>query len=321
MYAWNQNYWRNDNQELLDFLDSDLGREWACGDLSVNIADYSNPGAVADLQKITSFIQQYRLRVRNWEAVVWLTYGDVTQKDGAAMIQFTKTFFDWLDGIPADVALSMGKVGISYDVEHLDPEFTKQALMLAQSRKQGTNFPEGAILVQHTIEGDNNVLGTEYVMKYADSALAMVYRNYMHDPTGRYQDDSNILNRLMWMLTEQCPRCLDDAYATQNFKAKITIMVEASCKMGNGCGKLSFCAFSGSDQGAHTMADVFSQMEQEMISGNRLTQAQHDRLFSKTTPYATHDWEWFRCYAPFSSAFSYSSCDHYQTYASSCRAS
>jgi hypothetical protein len=235
------------------------------------------------------------------------------------MMQFTNTFFDWAASIPRDVAVSMGKIGVSYDVEHLDPKYTRDALILAQDRKKKTNFPDGTLLVQHTLEGDENVSGTEYVMKYADSALAMVYRNYMHDPTGKYQDDSNLLSRLMWMLTTQCPRCLNDSYATANYKAKITIMVEAACRMGNGCGKLSFCAYSGSNEGAFKVDQVIKEMEKEIFAKNLISRAQYERLFSTLTPYASHNWEWFRCYAPFSSTFSYQSCSNYQSYASGCR--
>ena len=319
-YAWDQSYWRSGDMTLLDFLDSPVGRQWACGDLTINIADFSNADQIHESGKLVNFIQQYRLRVRNVDAVLWLSYGDVVSKDGSKMIEFTNTFFDWAASIPSDVAVSMGKIGISYDVEHLDPTFTRDGLLLARRRREETKFPPGNLLIQHTIEGDNNIAGTEYVMQYADNALAMVYRNYMHDPSGKYQDDSNMLNRLMWMLTEQCPKCLDDAYASANYHAKITIMVEAACQMGNGCGKLSFCAFSGSTEGAFKMVDVIDQMEAELVSTNMLTKAQMNRLFSTETPYSSHNWEWYRCFAPFSSTFSYPNCANYQSYASSCRA-
>ena len=318
-YAWSQAYWRGNDTTLLNFLDSDLGREWACGDLSINVADYSNPDSIHDSGMLVTFIQEYRLRVRDPTTVVWITYGDVVEKSGAKMLTFTRTFFKWVSAIPTDVAVSMGTIGISYDVEHLDPQDTKDALVLAQQLRQNTNFPVGSLLIQHTIEGDPNVVGTDYVMRYADSALAMVYRNYMHDPTGKYQDDSNILNRLMWMLTEQCVNCLNDEYAKDNYKAKITIMVEAACKMGASCGKISFCAFDGSTQGAYYMADILDQLSSQLISAGKLTQSQYNRLISSSTPYSGHNWEWYRCYVPFSSVFQYDWCASYHQYASSCR--
>ena len=318
-YAWNQAYWRGGDTTLLDFLDSDTGREWACGDLSINVADYSNPDMIHDSHMLVSYIQEYRLRFRDMGTTVWITYGDVVEKSGSSMLTFTRTFFTWAAAIPADVARSMGTIGISFDVEHMDPNDTKTALLLARELRQNTNFPNGGILIQHTIEGDPNVVGTDYVMKYADSALAMVYRNYMHDPTGKYKDDSNLINRLMWMLTEQCVNCLNDDFAKANYIAKITVMVEAACAMGNSCGKISFCAFDGSDQGANYMASVMDLMDSELVSSSRLTQAQFNRLISTSTPYSGHNWEWYRCYAPFSSVFTYESCSTYHQYAASCR--
>jgi hypothetical protein len=155
-------------------------------------------------------------------------------------------------------------------------------------------------------------------MSYADSALAMVYRNYMHDPTGKYQDDSNILNRLLWMLTSQCEHCMDEAYVKSNYLAKITVMVEAACAMGNGCGKISMCAFDGADQGAFYMYDILEEMEKGLVPA-KISQSLKDLLFNPATPYAVHNWEYFRCYAPFPQTFQYPSCANYHQLAADCR--
>jgi len=317
-YSWSQTYWRSTNDTtLLDFLDSSVGRNWACADLSINIADYSNPDQIHDSEMLVNFIQNHRMRIRNPDTVIWLTYGDVVEKSSEKMIAFTRTFFNWASSIPADVAASMGTIGISYDVEHIDPEATKTALQLSQQLRSSTNFSK--ILIQHTIEGDPNVVGTDYVMKYADSALAMAYRNYIHDPTGHYQDDSNLVNRILWMLTSQCPNCLNDDYASANYKAKISVMVEASCQMGASCGKASFCAFDSDSQGAEYMYEILTETNDLLVSGGHITRAQSDRLFSKSTPFTVHNWEWYRCYAPFSKTFTYDTCLNYHNYAASCR--
>jgi hypothetical protein len=318
-YAWNQAYWRNNDGELFDFLDSAVGREWACGDLSVSIGDYSNPTKIHDVDRLLPFLIKYREKVLGNDQVVWLIYGDVVEKSGEKMIQFTQTFFNWAASIPEDVAAFIGPIGISYDVEHLRAEDTKAALLMAQELKSRTKFRPGTLLVQHTIEGDPNVVGTDYVMRYADSALAMVYRNYITDPTGKYQADSNMVSRLMWMLNGQCPNCLDDAYSRENYKAKITVMVEAACRMGNGCGKLSFCAHDREGEGAVYMNTVLEQTNQLLISDGHMTKGQFDRLFSKSTPFAVHNWEWYRCYAPFSNSLTYASCKSYHQYAEDCR--
>ena len=39
VYSWDASYWRGDNPELLNFLDSDMGRQFACGSTFINIAD------------------------------------------------------------------------------------------------------------------------------------------------------------------------------------------------------------------------------------------------------------------------------------------
>lgn len=317
-YAWSQAYWRGNDDSLITFLDSSAGRAWACGDLSINVADYTNPDQIHDSDALVNFIQNYRIRVANPDTVVWLTYGDVVEKSAEKMIRFTNTFFAWASSIPADIADSMGTIGISFDVEHIDPAATKTALQTAQQLRSQTKFKPGSILIQHTIEGDPNVAGTEYVMEYADSALAMVYRNYMHDPSGKYQDDSNLLNRLLWMLTSQCSHCMDEAYVRANYRAKITVMVEAACKMGASCGKVSMCAFDGANQGAIYMAGVLDQMEAELYP-TKISESLRKALFNEKTPYAVHNWEWYRCFAPFSSSFSFESCSTYHQEAASCR--
>jgi hypothetical protein len=318
-YAWSQSYWRSSDSSLLDFLTSALGREWACGDLTINVGDFTNPEKIHDSSYLVKFAQDYHSRVANADTVLWLSYGDVVSKNGSSMLEFTRTFFKWVVSIPSDVAVSMGRIGISYDVEHVDPEYTRQVLILASELRKAAPFPEGSILIQHTIEGANNVVGTDHVMRYADSALAMVYRNYMNDTTGKYHEDSNIANRLLWMLSEQCPNCLNDSFAAAHYKAKITVMVEASCKMGAGCGKLSFCSFDGPHEGAYRVVDIMKEMKSVLLARGSITPAQYERLFSTTTPYATHHWEWFRCFAPFSSSFVYPNCSEYHTLAASCR--
>jgi hypothetical protein len=54
----------------------------------------------------------------------------VTARDANAMIIFTETFFAWARSISKTDADSMGKIGISYDVEHVDPEASKKVLLM-----------------------------------------------------------------------------------------------------------------------------------------------------------------------------------------------
>jgi hypothetical protein len=82
--------------------------------LSINVADYSNPDMIHDSGALVNFIQDYRIKVRNYDTVVWLTYGDVVEKSSDKMLRFVNTFFTWASSIPTEVAVSMGKIGISF---------------------------------------------------------------------------------------------------------------------------------------------------------------------------------------------------------------
>ena len=209
----------------------------------MNIGDYSSPDLIPDGDKLIQFSKDFKSRVRNEQAVLYLTYGDVTAKDGAAMLQFTETFFRWIATISHTDATAMGRIGISFDVEHMSSEDTKTVLLRCQQLRKETFFGDANLLIQFTVEGDKNIVGTDYAFKYADSVLVMLYSNYMTSPTLPEKD--NLYNKLKWLLTEQCPRCLDDAYSKANYKGKIMVMVEASCQMGRSCSWASFCAHDG----------------------------------------------------------------------------
>jgi hypothetical protein len=308
MFTWSTSYYRRSNGELLDFLASSAGQEYACGDLYINVADYSSPGRIPDPQKLVDFIKAYR-RVRGFDSIVYLTYGDVTARDGAAMMTFTNTFFDWVASISSSDAALMGMIGVSYDVERLDAEVSRAALLLGRERRRDTAFGESNLKIQHTLDGDVNILSTEYVMQYADSALAMLYSNTA----------ANLVESVRWLVTTQCPRCLDDVYSHANYMAKITIMVEASCRMGRGCSEKSMCIFDGPTEGALYIARTFDETEAILSSGEVLSRDHFSRLFDPRSLWAIHNFEWFRCYAPFDSSL-YTSCTGYHIEAASCRA-
>ena len=314
-YSWGTDLWREGSTEFSGFFGSQAGKDWGCGDIYINIGDYTAPTVIAFEEDLVPFIQGYREASSNWESVVWLTYGDVESNDGSLMSVFVDTFFNWAGALSVDTVETLGSIGLSFDVEHMDPASTKIALKKAQSLKESTNFQPGTLLVQHTIEGRVNSEGTDYVMKYADSALMMLYRNYMESST--FNSDSNILSRAAFMLKDQCVHCLDDDYAIANYNAKLTIMIEASCNETDYCGKISFCAHD--TKGADYAWSVLQELETGMFSSGLVTPDQFDRLFNPLTTYAVHDWYWFRCYEPLSDSVSYSSCANYHSAAQTCR--
>lgn len=307
MFTWDTSYYRRSNGQLLEFLGSSMGRQFACGDLYINVADYSSPSRIPDPDRLIAFIKAYR-RVVGYDSIVYLTYGDVTERSGPAMMTFTATFFDWAESISPEDAEEMGAIGVSYDVERLDAEVSKAALLLGRERRLRTPFGEANLRIQHTLDGDVNILSTQYVMQYADSALAMLYSN----------TESGLVDQIRWLTTTQCPRCLDDAYAAAHFNAKVSIMVEASCRMGRGCRDKSMCIFDSPSQGAFYMAQTFDAVEALLESGSVIPVSQYDRIFDRRSLWAVHNFEWFRCYSPFDSSL-HESCREYHREAASCR--
>jgi hypothetical protein len=309
--------WSGPEQTFLHFLTSDEGREWGCGDITINIGDYSDPYTIYNAESIVPFILAYRALVLNEEAVVWLSYGDTVSRDGTLMEAFIDTFFSWAASISEDQISGLGKIGITFDVEHMAPEATRSALMLAQSLKDTTSFPFGKLLIQHTIEGRPNPEGTDYVMRYADSALVMLYRNYMQSPI--FSEDSNLLRRAEYFLRMQCENCLNDEYATEHYNAKLTVMVEASCGPMDYCAKVSFCAHGGQTEGAHYLWEALQQLQSEMLEAGLVTDSQFSRLFNPWTTYSVHDWGWFRCYPPFTGSLEFEQCQRFAMSSEQCR--
>jgi len=319
-YSWDQKSWMEQPSNIVSFLASDVGREWQCGDLAVNVADYTNPENIHNDSLLVPFIQSVRRDAGLVDSVIWLTYGDVVTANGTKMRVFVDTFYRWAQGIDAATIPSLGKIGISFDVEHMDAASTQTALQAAQAMKAQTSFPAGQLLVQHTIEGQINPDGAQNVMLYADSALMMLYRNYIHDPAGLLADDSSIVARMQWFLTQQCKNCLVDSAASA-FKAKITVMVEAACQVGEACKKISFCAHDGdgSEGGMLYMDSILAQMQTQIISQGIVTQAQYSRLFNTDAPYTVQNWDSQKCFSPFSASLTYPDCANFHQLAAQCR--
>ncbi|KAF4682730.1 hypothetical protein FOZ60_010203 [Perkinsus olseni] len=188
-YTWSQDYWRDGDDQLFDFLNSDMGQQWNCGDVSVNIADSSNPDFIANPGNLVDFLVNFRRKTNN-EGILWLTYGDVVSKKGSLMVMFVQTFKNFLiNYVDADTMAEIAPIGLSFDVEHVAQEYVKEALEDAQEMKidlqNGLGYLPGSLFVQYTIEGAPDTLGTQYVMQYADSALMMLYRNEIKDTTGK----------------------------------------------------------------------------------------------------------------------------------------
>ncbi|EER15178.1 hypothetical protein Pmar_PMAR006907 [Perkinsus marinus ATCC 50983] len=323
-YTWSQSYWREGDDSLINFATSDMGRQWNCGDLYINIADASNYNIIKDQTKLVSWMKKWRQETGN-NGVIWLTYGDVVDKNGEKMVGFVTTFEQFLmRSVSAQTMAEIAPIGISFDVEHIADNYYKEALTKSHDMinevTQGMGYLPNSIYVDSTIEGEENSQETEYVMRYADHALMMLYRNELG---GSYEDD--LLERMKWMMTEQCIVCTKPGW--EDLKAKITIMVEGSCKMGHGCGKLSMCAkdtssYPDANGGIEYIWNTLNNLTKRMVEEGVVTQEQFDHLFDVNgTLFAVHNWEWSRCFYgdSYSQDMGFSVCKDYHSMAADCR--
>ncbi|KAF4677482.1 hypothetical protein FOL47_001297 [Perkinsus chesapeaki] len=324
IYAWSQDFWREGDPSLTDFIQTDRGRDWDCGELYINVADNTNYNFIVDQPQLVDWMKKWR-QVSGNDNVIWMTYGDVVEQNGTKMVGFVKTFGDFLtQSVSAQDMAEIAPIGLSFDVEHVPDTYYKEALMSAQDMVQNVTKSMGylphSILVGSTIEGEENQQETTYVMQYADRALMMLYRNEVN---GTYSDD--LVERMRWMMTDQCVVCTKPGW--ENLRAKITIMVEGSCKMGNGCGKLSMCVKDTSQYpdptgGIEYVWNTLQELTNAIVPEGILTQEQYDKLFlTNGTLYAIHNWDWSRCYYgdDFSRQQNYTNCQDYHSMAATCR--
>lgn len=315
-YSWGRSYWTDDNPEFMDFFTHPVSGEWLKGDLMINVSDYSSADNIPQGKKLIKFLKQYRQRSGNYENVLYLTYGDVTQKDEAAMMTFVSTFFNWVRTIKPKDAKTIGRIGISFDVEMISAGHVELVLLECQHQRETLigQFAPGQILIQHTIDDEECIKVTNAVMKYADSALAMTYGNYLasskspDDP--EFRPEWSFEGRVRWLLTTQCPKCLNGSHALKHYKAKITLMVEAGCQMGVSGKRKTFCVNDA--DGANFMASVILPgLDSIRNDVDFITPEQYNHLFNHETTFAVHNFEWFRCFPPFDSVIHFPSCERF----------
>ena len=289
LYSWDQSSWKSKDSALIKHLSGSNARSTTCGDVYINVADYSNPHKIYHSDSLIPFIKNVR-RVGN-QGVVYLTYGDVETKNSTACRMFIDTFFNWYQSVSSTDMKEMQPIGVSFDIEHFPIGHTERLLKYAQEKKKAIGAKN--VLIQWTIEGRVNPVDTEAVMRYADSALMMAYRNYMSRPGDLDGSKNGLLRRMQYMLKEQCVKCLDDAHASKYYTAKITIMVETACNVGEYCDRVSFCAV---DKGPGFVVSTLDKLKDAMLTTGLITTKQRDRLFNVNSMFSVHHWEWFQCF-------------------------
>jgi hypothetical protein len=319
LYSWGYEVWNGAQSPIVNFLLNPRVTEFSCGEIYINVADYTATNYIRDESALIPFIRN--VRATGNHETVFLVYGDVQVSSNGAPegpTDFAQAFFNWIRRVSDEDLKAMVPLGISYDCEHLSSATIVNALTLARKLKTDLvktrlGNDDKLITIEWTIEGQKKPKDTDIVMKLADRALMMAYRNHIgksvRDPGG----DDTIMTRLMdFMFTEQCSRCLDDAYATANYRATIKIMLEGDCMCGNSCHKISFCAFDAveDDWGRKDLNGVVAYsngaqyLEATLREADRqlhatLTPAQYKRLFGSTRDlslFAIHNWNWFTCF-------------------------
>ena len=339
LYSWDHSVWRNPDSRFVSFLESEKGTDFLQGDIYVNIADHVFPRDIPDLHRLLEFMQ--RIRSLGNKQVIYVTYGDKNGADSGAFAEpsfFVDAFFDWVDSLSPETVQSIVPLGISFDCERFPPQVVRDTLLYAQAVKlryleSHFDSKRESLSIQWVVEGQLNPTVTDTVMRYADSALMMVYRNYLFfspsDPAGH----SGLSSRLRdYFLKKQCAKCMQDEYASAHYHAKISIMVEASCVVDDICPLVSFCAkhtendfiTAGAPAASNPvdyLVSTLQGLERVIFSDYEFTPDQRTRLFAdRKSLFVIHNFEWFSCYfGDADVAFNPELCAKYTQAANECR--
>mmetsp|Transcript_17017 Transcript_17017/g.14475 ORF Transcript_17017/g.14475 Transcript_17017/m.14475 type:complete len:146 (-) Transcript_17017:50-487(-) len=93
------------SNSLTDFAASDMGRLWNCGDLYINVADYSNFDRIHYPDQLIAWMKKWR-QASGSDGRIYLTYGDVVERNGQKMLGFVRVFEEFvLINIPASTII------------------------------------------------------------------------------------------------------------------------------------------------------------------------------------------------------------------------
>lgn len=334
-YSWHHSIWRMSPSHMVSYMQHPRSSHYATGDLFVNVADFHHPDYVPMRDTIIGFLSS--VRTNGNTATIYLTYGDGNGVKHQALdrpfIFIHKVFEVMLSFAPAELQ-AVAPLGISFACENFPPDIIQATLFAARLAKASlvaSHFGGNteSFKIQWVIEGRPTEAVADVVMRNADSALMMVYRNYLGSSPLDAEGHDDIVMRLRgYMLERQCPKCLDDEYARANYVAKISIMTEAACSVAHACSTVSFCAFDGTawndgQDPVEYVVSTLSRLNDALESGAVITREQRERLFaSSQSLFVMHDWEWFTCYFRDDAlAFSSQLCSRYLEAAHSCRLS
>ncbi|KAF4728806.1 hypothetical protein FOZ63_027466, partial [Perkinsus olseni] len=90
-------------------------------------------------------------------------------------------------------------------------------------------------------------------------------------------------------------------------RAKISVLVEGACYVGEYCGEISFCAQS--KFGIDNVLQTFDAFDAQARSASWMPSGRFDALMdTRESRYGIHDWHWSRCLYPSHISQGYPTC-------------
>ncbi|KAF4694820.1 hypothetical protein FOZ60_006975 [Perkinsus olseni] len=311
-YTWGADIWTDLNSDFLKFVNmpavksiSPLGNVW------FSVGDDANPGVLQNKSHILPFMKAVR---GHSKGVLYLTYGDFGTHNEKALLDFIEELFTWLRAQSQSDLQAVAPFGISLDIENagMAPLVASSLTKLQAYKKKYLGFlPAGHFKIQQVVGGFPDSGTTSFTMDNADSALYLVYRSYMDDKSSmKLNAGNNLLARFKWFMTLQCIQCLNPGYTP---RAKISVLVEGACYVGEYCGEISFCAQS--KFGIDNVLQTFDAFDAQARSAKWMPPGRFDALMdTPESRYGIHDWHWSRCLYPAPISQGYSTCGKPFTY-------
>ncbi|KAF4664834.1 hypothetical protein FOL47_004909 [Perkinsus chesapeaki] len=306
-YTWGTDVFDSTDTDFLRFVKSpDVQKETSTGDVWFGVGADASSGQIFEKDNIIPFMQAIRLDTKG---VLWMTYGDFGSHNEKGMLDFIDALFDLLKAQPQDTLKNLAPLGVSLDIENegMQPMVISGLQKLRKYVDEDLAFmPKGGFLIQQAVGGYPDSGTTSYTMDLADSALYLVYRSYMTDKSGMgLHEDNNLLGRMKWFMQLQCINCLDPNYKP---RAKISILVEGACYVGEYCGLISFCGQM--DGGVDNLKETFAEFDRQLHAVDWAPPGRFEELLARPERrYGIHDWNWARCLYPPSISKGYPHCN------------
>ncbi|EER15928.1 hypothetical protein Pmar_PMAR003386 [Perkinsus marinus ATCC 50983] len=292
-YTWGLDIWTDPNSDFLKFVKmSAVQRHSPLGDVWFGVGSDGTPGEVLGKDQILPFLKEIRPTAKG---VLYITYGDFGSHNEQALLDFIDNLFDYLKAQSQADLKSVAPFGISLDIENEGMQkmvMSSLQKLQAYKKKYLSFLPEGDFLIQQVVGGYPDSGTTGFTMDNADSALYLVYRSYMTDKSDmELNPGNNLLARFKWFMELQCIQCLNPGYKP---RAKISVLVEGACYIGEYCGLISFCGQN--EFGVENLLKTFEEFDTQAKAAQWIPKGRFDEMMADpVSRYGIHDWHWSRC--------------------------